>query len=80
MRIELSIGRRTQSVEIEQKHLIAQLTPNTVTVERSGAGAVEDALDHPIGTKKLEEIVRKGEKIVIITSDITRPIDRKSVV
>ena len=74
MRIELSIGRRTQSVEIEQKHLIAQLTPNTVTVERSGAGAVEDALDHPIGTKKLEEIVRKGEKIVIITSDITRPM------
>lgn len=74
MRIELSIGRRTQGVEIEQKHLIAQLTPNTVTVERSGAGAVEDALDHPIGTKKLEEIVRKGEKIVIITSDITRPM------
>lgn len=30
------------------------------------------ALDAPLGSRRLEEIVRPGEKVVIVTSDITR--------
>ena len=32
------------------------------------------SLDHPINSKRLRDIVSAGEKIVIVTSDITRPI------
>ena len=40
-----------------------------------GADAlVRAALTHPIGTPRLKEIVRPGEKIAIITSDISRPM------
>lgn len=48
--------------------------PNTVQTEIQGTAAVEEALAHPIGSQKLSQIVSKGEKVVIITSDITRPL------
>jgi len=35
---------------------------------------VQKALQNPIQSRRLNEIVRKGEKIAIITSDITRPM------
>jgi lactate racemase len=35
---------------------------------------VEYALDNPIGSPRLEEIAGPGEKVVIITSDVTRPM------
>lgn len=79
MHIELSIGRRTQTLAIDRERLIALLTPKTLTVEARGAETVEKALDDPIGTKKLEAIVKPGEKLVIITSDITRPMPSSTV-
>jgi lactate racemase len=38
----------------------------------SGEALTAEALEHPIGSPKLEKIVRPGEKVVIVTSDITR--------
>jgi lactate racemase len=35
-------------------------------------GAVYDALEHPIGTPPLAEIVKPGEKVAIVVNDITR--------
>ncbi|HHW08217.1 MAG TPA: nickel-dependent lactate racemase [Clostridia bacterium] len=35
---------------------------------------VRQALDHPIGSLPLKDLVQPGEKILIITSDITRPV------
>ena len=56
------------------ERLLGVLLPNAVEVERTGAAAVEYALDHPIGDKKVEEKVTPGEKVCIIASDITRPM------
>ena len=41
--------------------------------------AVEAALLHPIGSAPLKDLVSAGEKIVIVTSDITRPLPTKEV-
>ena len=35
-------------------------------------GAVQEALDHPIGTRPLRELVQRGERVAIIVNDITR--------
>jgi nickel-dependent lactate racemase len=37
------------------------------------------ALNHPIDSPRLRELVKPGEKIAIITSDITRPMPSKKV-
>ncbi|MGI6117036.1 MAG: nickel-dependent lactate racemase [Bilifractor sp.] len=74
MKVELGIGQRTQNVDIPEENLIDVLTPNPVKYERMGAEEVRYALDHPIGSPKLDQIVHPGEKIVIVTSDISRPM------
>jgi lactate racemase len=40
----------------------------------AGAGAVEHALRHPIGTPSLRELAGKSKKAVIVVEDITRPL------
>jgi nickel-dependent lactate racemase len=73
MKFELGFGTGTQKVEIPEKNLLAVLEPNKVETGLTGEDAVKEALKNPIGSKRLKEIVKPGEKIVIITSDITRP-------
>jgi nickel-dependent lactate racemase len=74
MEYELGIGERTQTVEVADKNLIEVMRANDVSFDKYGAEVVAASLDHPIGTPKLEEIVKPGDKVCIITSDVTRPL------
>ena len=74
MEFEIGFGRRPQHVKVPDVNLAGVLLPNQVTVGETGEKAVEAALKKPIGTKRLREMVRPGEKIVVITSDMTRPV------
>jgi len=73
MKIEVGYGSGTQQVEIKDENLQEVLEPNKVEHEYSGAEAVRKALEDPAGSPRLRDIVKPGEKIVIVTSDITRP-------
>ena len=46
---------------------------------RDEAHIISDALDHPIGSPPLEDIVKAGERIAIVTSDISRPMPTSRV-
>ena len=74
MHYELGYGKGTQTVEIKETCLLDVLLPNPVLKELTGEEEVRRALAAPIGTASLREIVKPGEKIAIITSDITRPV------
>ncbi|MBQ3109051.1 MAG: nickel-dependent lactate racemase [Clostridia bacterium] len=74
MRFELGFGAGVQAVELPEKNLAGVLLPNDVERGLIGAAEVERALKAPIGSPRLSEIVHPGEKIAIITSDITRPM------
>ena len=41
---------------------------------KSGAELVQDALEHPIGTPRLCDMAAGKKKIVVISSDHTRPV------
>lgn len=79
MKIELGFGSGVQAVEIPDKNLAGVLTPNPVDYALTGADEVARALAEPIGTPRLKEIVKPGEKIAIVTSDITRPMPTYTV-
>lgn len=79
MKYEFGYGTTTQSVEIDHKNLLAELLPNPVQGVESEVGEVERALQEPIGAPKLREIVKPGEKVAIVTSDITRPMPTAKV-
>lgn len=74
MKIEVGIGSRTMQADIPQENFFGVLTPNEVSVELTGEEEVVRALQNPIGTPRLRDIVKPGEKIAIVTSDITRPV------
>ena len=73
MKLEFSFGKGIQTVELPEDNLMGVLTANTVEYDLTGEDEVERALAEPIGAPKLEEVVKPGEKIAIVTSDITRP-------
>lgn len=74
MRMEFGYGKGIQSVEIPDRNLLAVLTANEMEHERRGADAVDYALEHPIGAPRLRDCARKGQKVAVITSDISRPL------
>ena len=76
MKIEVGYGNSVQSVEIPEKNIIKILRANPAPQDAGPGGeeAVREALAHPIGSPALKEIVRPGEKIAIMTSDISRPM------
>lgn len=65
----LQYGNRTLKADIPGARLLN--APSAVTPGDPGL-LVRRALDAPIGTPRLRELVRPGERVVIVTSDITR--------
>lgn len=74
MRIQFGFGTGFQEVEIAEENLIGVLEPNQLPEGLVGVAEVQRALANPIGSPPLREVVKAGETVVIITSDITRPM------
>ena len=79
MFIEVGFGSGTQSVEVPDGNLMGVLAPNRVEHDLTGVDEVIRALENPIGTPRLRNIVRPGERIAVVTSDITRPFPTYAV-
>ena len=77
--MELKYGKGKLAFEIDPKNHLGTLLPNEKENVLTGKDEVLRALENPIGTKRLREIVSKGEKVAIVTSDITRPMPSKTV-
>ncbi len=74
MRLEFGFGSGVQAVEAPDQNVVGVLTPNAVQLGSTGANAVAEALNAPIGSPRLRDRVRPGETVAIITSDATRPM------
>lgn len=74
MKLSFGFGAGTQEVEVPEKNLLGVLHANEVEPGLTGEAEVRRALAEPIGSPQLGEIVRPGEKIAVVTSDITRPM------
>lgn len=73
---ELNIGKRVESIELPEEHVTQVIdggsAPKITDVRQATLAAVRD----PIGSKPLGEIVKTGDRIAIIVSDITRTWSR----
>ena len=79
MHFKYGYGKEYREFDIEDASIIAELGQNSVEIGLTGEDEVKRALKDPIGTGRLSTLVKPGEKIVIITSDITRPMPSKLV-
>ena len=73
MKLHLPFGKTAMECEIPDRNILEILQPRQATKVGSAEDIMEKGLSSPIGTPPLRQIVRPGEKIALITSDITRP-------
>ena len=78
-KIHVPYSKTGMDLNIEDKNLLKVLTSKShdFKPEKSESQLVEDSMDNPIGSKKLEELAVGKKNIVIITSDHTRPVPSK---
>ena len=74
MQLEFGYGNGVQTVELPQENLLGVLHAAPIEHERRGTDAVSWALAHPIGSAPLHQLASPGQRITIVTSDITRPL------
>ncbi len=79
MKLEIGYGEQPQQLHVPDANVVAVLEPNALQAGTRGIEAVRQALATPIGTPQLKDCVSPGEKIAIVTSDITRPMPSKTV-
>lgn len=74
MKLEFGYGTGVQTVELPEKNLIGVLESNPMEHLRCGEDAVKWAMENPIGSEPLYKLVKPGQKVAIVTSDISRPM------
>ena len=74
--VKIPYSKRFLEVDIPKKNLIGILESkvNTYKQDKTQKEIIECALDNPIESNKLEDLVRGKKDMVIITSDHTRPV------
>ena len=75
---EMGYGKKKIKFSIPTKNVLTCVRQNEISADNS-ADIVAEAIKNPIGSPRLADIVSVGEKIAIITSDITRPMPSKKV-
>lgn len=79
MKLKFGLGTSTQVVEVPEENLIGVLRAKPAPAIASEEEEVRRALREPVGAPPLRQVVRLGEKIAVITSDITRPMPTRKV-
>lgn len=74
MKTELKFGDTSQTLTIADENLQGVLTLNAVEPDLMNGEEVQRAIQNPIGSPRLKEIIKAGETVAIVTSDITRPM------
>ncbi len=79
MKVSIPYGHENISFEIPDKNFIGMMDPEFVPAIEDLARAIENAIDNPIGTKPLSEIVKPGKKIAVIIDDGSRPTPQSEI-
>lgn len=78
VRIDLPYGSGHLPLEVGDDLLVEVLRPNTVELREDEGAHLEEALDNPTGSPRLEQMARAGQQVAILCDDISRttPTDR----
>jgi len=74
LKFDLKYAQGTVSVQIPKENFYKELLPQKVPVGLTGGEEVKRALENPVNSERLKDLVKPGERIIIVTSDITRPM------
>ncbi len=72
-KFRLKYGHKEIPIVLDRRRKSKVLTPSSEKPETEAADIVRNALENPIDSPRLKDIVSRNEKVAIIASDITRP-------
>ncbi|CCU78940.1 hypothetical protein HSACCH_01005 [Halanaerobium saccharolyticum subsp. saccharolyticum DSM 6643] len=73
MEFKLKYGHEKVKVNVLEQNLMAELMPEDVEALKNPEAEVIRALAEPIKSKKLKDLVKDQDEVVILASDISRP-------
>lgn len=78
-KIKIPYSKQLLEIEVPDNNLVAILESKAHSYKARGTEQeiVNRALDNPIGSERLEELVKGKKNLVLITSDHTRPVPSK---
>jgi len=77
MMLSMICGGRELPFEVSDRNVLWELRPNDLPPVEDDVAAIGEALDNPIGSPRLDELVGGGMRVVILADDFTRPTPRK---
>lgn len=82
VKLSLPYGKEFLDMDIPDSRLNGVLVSSlhSYRAEKTQAQLVQDALENPIGSARLSELVKGKKKVVLIASDHTRPVPSKVMV
>ncbi len=72
-KIPLAFGNASIELEIPERNISSIILPSEPEIKEEADFLIKKALQNPIKSKRLSEIVKPGSRIVVIVSDVTRP-------
>ncbi len=73
MEIKLPYGERELMVNVPDENLLEILKPMEFSINKDAETIIREALENPIGTGRLREIAKEGDRVAIAVDDHTRP-------
>src|SRR5690606_8366328 len=71
--IPLAFGCGISELNIPEKNMSSIILPSEPEIREDGASIIKRALENPVKSKRLSEIVNSDSRVAIIVSDVTRP-------
>ena len=71
--LHFPFGHSKLSLRVPSQNLLGTYFPRDEAAAMDEASLLAGALANPVGSPRLSQIARSGQKVVIVTSDLTRP-------
>ena len=79
MKISLPYGKETVWMEVPDRCFIGMIDPPKAQPAENPRQAIAEAIENPIGGRRLEEIISPDKKIALIVDDGSRPTPVKTI-
>ncbi len=73
-------GKGFLGLEIPETNLASVVEPRFVKVTGDAEGEIVRAINNPIGSGRVEDLVKREDRVALIVSDITRPAPNQLIV
>lgn len=79
-RFEVPCGKRILPLEVPDGVEVRNVRSKEMVPVSDPKRAIEECLEHPIGSRRLRDLVRRGHRVALVVTDITRKLPEEMIV